>query len=976
MPLPPLFLGAYSALADALAERIAKDRFDRGESTLTQWLARPIEIIVPSRGVMHAIEGSLVRVFRGPVAGIELRTPDSFARTVLEQAEELVRVAPDLVQQLAMEAAAIRRLASELQSPGIGALLRRSYRDLRDGGVTLEEAQPRLRRADLVVPALEVWKEYGAILTRGGTIDPADLLARAITTLPRLVGSQQIVFGFYDATRMQERLFEALASCQRLDSIWIPVVPSEDTLFAQRFTEILRPHLGEEILVAPKEESNNFVIEAMSNPRKEAKEVCRRIRQLLDEGVDPRAIAIVVRSIDEVEATLYDRAAEEFGFAIERGRERPLAATRIGRAVLLLESLGERRFPRAAMVELLRTGIRLTHSRPGADWIDRISRKLHIGGGTSEHVAQATQHLSLSDSERDAVRNYIDAVREAESLLAGWPRRQSAEAWSRAIDAMTARFVPLDSHDVEALSTFDTLSDSLGLVGDRDIDRTTIVDLIRSLGVERERSEAKMSILFTDLMQLRGASFDYLFAPRMQSERFPQRRGEDVVLTAELRDGLGLRQIGDGLEEERLLFSILNDAARRVIHFTLSRSDAAGKPDLASSLLKSFATKQYPDERGSIYRDFPGWLGRRSPEPAVARSLSEQAVAEILRLPIQMNMQIHRALAIEGSAHAARFDGDMFEAIEIVRTEITKTLSEGLSPTSFEILAVCPHRFLLTTVLGIRDIEDPDLEIDIEIRSRGTQNHRVLERLFMDLSGELLQRSIDGDEPSRRDLFLRLNAALDLTYDELDRETPPLLRNARGMQREVSRTQLTRFVENELKEMQSSGWRPWRTELAFGSSSHHEAEFPAVELEAHGHRFRIRGKVDRIDTKANDESAIRIVDYKSGSAHRYRSLEKKINEGEHLQLPLYAMAVASILKIDPASVTGEIKPLKVSSSKPMQFQYGKVHEAVASTLESGLRTLEGTRYATVVSSECDYCQVFNWCRERHSNPFEDEDPFK
>lgn len=975
MPLPPLFLGAYSSLADALAERIAKDRSDRGEVTLTQWLARPIEIIVPSRGVMSAIEESLVRLFRGPVAGIELRTPDSFARKLLEQAGELVRVAPDLVQQLAMEAAAIRRLDSELQSPGIGSLLRRSYRDLRDGGVTLAEAQPRLRRADLVVPALEVWKEYGAILSRSGTIDPADLLARAMMLLPQLEGSPQIIFGFYDATRMQERLFEALASSQRLDSVWVPVVPSEDTRFAQRFLETLRPRLGEEILVSRRAETSDFAIETMSNPRREAKEVCRRIRQLLEEGVDPRAIAIVVRSIDEVEATLYDRAAEEFGFAIERGRERPLAASRIGRAVLLLESLGDRRFPRAAMVELLRTGIRLTESKPGADWIDRISRKLHIGGGTSEHVAQATQHLTLTDSERDAVRNYIDAVHEAETLLAGWPRRQSAEAWSRAIDAMTARFVPLDSHDVEALSTFDSMSDSLRLVGDREIDRTTIVDLIRSLGVARERPDAQMAILFTDLMQLRGSSFDYLFAPRMQSERFPQRRSEDVILTAELRDGLGIRQIGDGLDEERLLFSILTDAARRVIHFSLSRADAAGKPDLASSLLKSFATRQYPDERGAIYRDFSRWIGRRLPEPAISQSLGEQAVEEIRRLPIQMNTQIHRALAIEGSAHEPRFDGDMFDAIDVVRTAITKKMDDGLSPTAFEILAVCPHRFLLNSVLGIGDIEDPDLEIDIEIRARGTQNHRVLERLFMDLAADLLQRSIDGDEPSRRELFQRLNAALDLTYDELDRETPPLLQNARGMQREVSRTQLTRFVENELKEMQSSGWRPWRTELAFGSSSHHEAEFQAVELEAHGHKFRIRGKVDRIDTKADDENAIRIVDYKSGTAYRYKNLEKKIKDGEHVQLPLYAMAVASILKIDPDSVTGEVKPFRVPS-KAIQFQYGKIREAVAATLESGLRTLEGTRYAAVVSAECDYCQVVNWCRERHSNPFEDEDPFK
>lgn len=972
---PRLFLGTYSSLAETLAERIFQERQERGERTLTQWLARPIEVIVPSGGVMRSIETALLRIFRGPLAGVELRTPESFARALIERRGELLRIAPDLLQELAMDAAALRRLEPELHSPGIAGMLRRSYRDLRDGGMTLDEATPRLRRAGLIVPAAEVWKEYEAILSKSGTVDPADLLVRAIHAIPKSPPATQIVFGFYDATRMQEGLFEALANADRLDSVWVPVHPSEETFFAGRFLDNIRQHTREETIVGRKEPVD-FSIEQMSNPRTEAKEICRRIRKMLEDGADPRSIAIVVRRIDQVEATLFDRAAEEFGFEIERGRERPLAATRIGRAVLLLESLGDRRFPRAAMVELLRTGIRLTDSRPGAEWIDRVSRKLHIGGGTSDYVAQATSHLELKEGERDAVRMYVDALRQAEELLSRWPKRQSGASWADAIEAVTSRFTPHDTFDVDALTTFDGLGDSLRLIGDRDIDRTAVVDIIRSAGVKSEDRPQPLSILFTDLMQLRGASFDHLFAARMQSERFPQRRSDDVILTPPLREALGLRQIGDGLDEERLLFELLTDSTRRKMHFTFSRSDAAGKPDLASSFLKAFATRRFPDEKMAIYRDFSLWIKEREVPPAHALSRSERTAEEIIRLPIQMNARIHRALAIEGSIHASRFDGGMFDALDVVREEIAKKLEAGLSPTSFEVLAVCPHRFLLQTVLEIQDVEDPELEVDIERRERGTVDHLVLERLFSDIDEQLLQASIDGEAAAVATIESRLDQHLDATYDDLDRKSPPLLRNARQMQREISRTQLKRFLQHELEELRTSGWRPWRTELAFGPSSRHEAEYPAAELQAGGENFRLRGKIDRVDKRRNEEPGIRIVDYKSGTAFHYKNLQKKIRDGEHIQLPLYAMAVASLLDVDPGSVTGEIKPLRVSSAtRPMTFRFEEVEEDVMRTLQGGLATLAGARYRAIATSDCDYCSVANWCRERHANPFEEESPF-
>jgi RecB family exonuclease len=969
---PPLHRGTYLDLADALARLVIGGRRERGETSLAQWLANPVEIIVPSRGVMERVEESLLRENRGAVAGVHLRTPDSFARAVCERNRKLRRIAPELLQNFAMESAVVRRAPAELRSPGLAAMMRRSYRDLRDTGLRIEDAAPRIQTSRVPVPPIRIWREYESLIAKAAAVDPADVFLEAIDLLEATTIPPQIVFGFYDATRLQERLFERLAETGRLHSLWIPSHAENASGFAERFIATFERFGGEIVSSGPRPRAAVEFL-SFSTPRAEAREVCRRIRALVDSGVDPKNIAIVVRSIDEIEATLFDRGAEEFGFAIDRGRERPLASTRIGRAILLLESLGEHRFPRAEVIELLRTRIRIARLSDRPEWIDKVSRKLRIGGGDSQYVAEATKHLEMRDRERTAIDGYLEALRAIEGILESWPRRQDGDSWADTIETTTALFFPIDQVDVHALARFDELADTLRQLRG-EIDRSTIIERIRTMSIESELPAARFTIRFSDVMQLRGASFEHLFLTRMQSERFPQRRTDDLILNAKLREALAIRQIGDGADEERFLFEMVLDAASTKLHASFARHDTNGKEDFASSLLKSLAASFHPEEATHIYGDFGEWVRRQMPAAPAVRSRSEEMAETVRREPIHGSDRMHRALAMEGSGKAARFDGGIETSSDLIRTEVQEKLERGLSPTSLEMLVACPHRFFLQAILDLKDLDDPDLNVDIEIRQRGTADHEVLEKLFAESDARFLAQVFNGDEAARAKFVAGIDAKVDEVYDRIDRESPPILPAARSMERENSRKQLRRFLDEEIDSLVESGWRPELFELSFGKSEHHQAQYEAAEVTIGNRSFRIRGKIDRIDRMEHDGSKVRIVDYKSGTASKFRSLKNRVARGEHVQLPLYALAVSNILGVDSDKITAEIKPLKPGTSGTFNFEFADVRNEFEQGFVKSLDVLdEAKHFAAIVTDSCEYCVVSNWCREKHSNPFEDDD---
>jgi ATP-dependent helicase/nuclease subunit B len=104
------------------------------------------------------------------------------------------------------------------------------------------------------------------------------------------------------------------------------------------------------------------------------------------------------------------------------------------------------------------------------------------------------------------------------------------------------------------------------------------------------------------------------------------------------------------------------------------------------------------------------------------------------------------------------------------------------------------------------------------------------------------------------------------------------------------------FFEYEAKQSQSTPLEPRNFEVPFGHFGKRIADKLSIgfeepyEIRVDGDCLKLRGIVDRVEMTEN--GGIVIVDYKTGD---YKSV-KDIYNGKSLQLPLYLMAISSLLK--------------------------------------------------------------------------------
>src|SRR5215212_2460899 len=251
--MPPLLrFATYRDIASALARRLAERR---PADALTPW---PEEVIVPSRSVADAIAAELLGQIPEGVAGLQLQTLETLARRIVNDSGEYPRVAGAEERRLAMRVAARAIHDPMMESRGIAAMLERSYRDVRDGGLTLDELRSRARaqRAKLRNPErthtiLRAWSEYERLIAQMGALDPADLLLRARDVILRRAQEDRdwdgarargsanprsapcAVAGFYDMTGVQLAFTDALDAAGLLSAVYIPAGSGEAYRFAQ-----------------------------------------------------------------------------------------------------------------------------------------------------------------------------------------------------------------------------------------------------------------------------------------------------------------------------------------------------------------------------------------------------------------------------------------------------------------------------------------------------------------------------------------------------------------------------------------------------------------------------------------------------------------------------------------------------------------------------------------------------------------------
>lgn len=495
---------------------------------------------------------------------------------------------------------------------------------------------------------------------------------------------------------------------------------------------------------------------------------------------------------------------------------------------------------------------------------------LGLADNHHRHLHSGPWH-DLAEGVHTLVRRYLGG----DTKRWRWPEEELAAA--RRVEAALDRLGNLDA--VEPATTLTAFRETLQLELDTDLDR---------------HGRFGHGILVGPLGMATGLDLELVVVLGLAEGVLPTRIREDPLLPdAEREPAAGeLPLARDRVAEQhrqflaalaasrghRVLISPRGDLRRSIerapsrwLRATLDSLDA--EPEQVPSHAARLCTTAFPS---TLQRYRLRALGDR-PDDALADPLVASDPG------LQRSFQLTAARL---DPAFSRFDGNLSHLA--AQLPVPTDADRLVSASQLEAWVTCPHSYLMRYVLNVEPVENPEDLVEISPLDRGNLIHEILERW---LAGELQADTVPPPkEPWQAAARERLRAtavACCAEYEACGVTGHPLLWSR-------ERTRLLRdldgFLDLDDRDRREKTLRPEAAELAFGD------EPVAIDL-GDGRSLRLHGRIDRVDVAQS--GAIRVVDYKTGSAQPYRSVpDDPLQGGEKLQLALYAAALRA-LRRDP-----------------------------------------------------------------------------
>jgi RecB family exonuclease len=254
------------------------------------------------------------------------------------------------------------------------------------------------------------------------------------------------------------------------------------------------------------------------------------------------------------------------------------------------------------------------------------------------------------------------------------------------------------------------------------------------------------------------------------------------------------------------------------------------------------------------------------------------------------------------AAHAKRssayseWDGALGEAAHAAIAALIPP-EKIFSPSSLQDYATCPQQFLMSDVLRIRKVEDPERTVRIDAMRLGSLFHRIFERFYAEWQGK-------GSAALSADAANRMQ---DIAEEECDRARE---RGETGYPAMWEADRLTviedcmAWLEVEREDARSAGLPHAACEARFGPARPGEgaaalAQDEPVKLRLNDRTLRFQGRIDRVTWDRDPPTRFRVVDYKTGRVRDERPAQ--LQGGRMLQLPLYVLAAARLLGVNPSA---------------------------------------------------------------------------
>jgi ATP-dependent helicase/nuclease subunit B len=654
-----------------------------------------------------------------------------------------------------------------------------------------------------------------------------------------------------------------------------------------------------------------------------------------------RRILASGRPLDHVEIACAAAADTTLAWELARRHEwpvtvepgLPVARTRPGRALLGFAAWVEGGFRALDLRRLLQSGdVRLDLpdgpgpgqaarllARAGATW-GRETYAAALGRLAADYRARAadpeTDEAGRAHAEARAALATRLGARLADLLaLAPEPDARGAVPVAAALAGargFVARFAAVGSeHDGAAVLVLEEALAELEVLGDLARPPGDVLALVRDRvdGLAVGRDRARPGCLHVMTLDRAGhAGRPLTFVTGLEEGRVLPPLVEDPVLLDAERAALhpGLATAGDRVAEA--LHRIAGRLAALGGRVTLSYScrDLRESRETFPSWLLLQALRLAEPGRVLTYDDLEARLGEPvSAVPAAPERALDDAgwwLARVRGAPPGGRARLRAAFPALGRGEAAEraregpafteFDGWVPEAGAAL--DFTAA-GQVASATALEDLAACPFRHFLRRGLGVQPLEAeaPDPDAWLDPLTRGS----VLHALYAQI---LREARAAGERPDPRRHGPRLHALGEASLAEQRRLRPPPSGLVYEREAAAFHRDLDLFLDLEARDRART---PVGLEVAFGGAPGDaeplaRPEPVTIDL-GPGLRFRLRGRIDRIDRLA--DGRYEAVDYKTG-VWWDDGEDGPFAGGRRLQHALYALAAAELLrKVDPGA---------------------------------------------------------------------------
>jgi ATP-dependent helicase/nuclease subunit B len=756
----------------------------------------------------------------------------------------------------------------------------------------------------------------------------------------------------------------------------------------------------------------------------EVSATAKEILRLIDEdSLAFHEIGVVARSLET-----YGPAISEIfqlhQIPIASEIDAPLAQFPLTKAVSLLLNLPAKDFLRGEVIDLLSSpffqfdAIRSASRSARPDLWDLATRELAICKGVAEwrrlrNYAASDLVLSRHSDDDDPrlirikaaqLQSLADIVESlAADLLnlaphASW--RHYAGAWRR----LLKKYLAIGEEETDGVppsnktpqgKILDQLDQLAGL--DAVCDHVSLADFSRTFQHWLERSTVPLHVSNSEGVAVlnataaRGARFRALFIVGLNEGVFPRTIREDAFLRDRDREilerdlGYKVSQKLAGFDEEKLLFTLLVNAAEERLFCSFQRSDDSGRV-----LAPSWYITELKRILGGV--DNQHLVSVTIPRGITDKGDSEPFKHENLLLPEELAIRLSLdgkdpvklinqcalapklyrqgrevAAALDRSADRLQpYDG----AVGSLENYWRHFAERGLSPTTLETYARCPFQFFARHVLGLERLERPEEILGPSPAEFGELGHEILNQFFAMLiergyfCGGASSIDIDGELPliaqrAFADYATKNPVGYPLAWENLKDGLVQLLRQV---------------VARDLRELADSGYTPASLETEVMDQLPSDWPDPVKGL-------AIRGRMDRIDHHEPDNK-FRVIDYKfkfgASQSPADKNLYRAALRGERLQPPFYFLlgqrwaekkriaavdttVTAHFYFIAPRWADGPL----VTNEFAGDGLAGKTGAEIKNTVAHLTRGIAQGLFFIQRGEYCDHCEVAEICRKNH-----------